>query len=107
VRLARRHILVYFVFRLSTYRDSSSVISTVYSQLITLTTPSLHSQLDKLSLTLDFLRVSSGHLLIAQVEDAIACAIRFPAHLGICSTHRLTRHGHGTTLRVPTSCYMK
>jgi hypothetical protein len=42
-----------------------------YSQLITLTTPSLHLQLDKLSLTLDFLRVSSGHLLIAQVEDAI------------------------------------
>jgi len=42
-----------------------------YSQLITLTTPSLHLQLDKLSLTLDFLRVSSGHLLITQVEDAI------------------------------------
>ena len=35
------------------------------------TTPSLHLQLDKLSLTLDFLRVSSGHLLIAQGEDAI------------------------------------
>ena len=43
-----------------------------YSQLITLTTLSLHLQLDKLSLTLDFLRVCSGHLLIAPVEDAIA-----------------------------------
>jgi hypothetical protein len=43
-----------------------------YSQLITLTTPSLHLQLDRLSLTLDFLQVFSGHLLIAQVEDAIA-----------------------------------
>jgi hypothetical protein len=42
-----------------------------YSQLITLTTPSLHLQLNKLSLTLDFLRVSSSYLLIAQVEDAI------------------------------------
>jgi hypothetical protein len=28
-------------------------------------------QLDKLSLILDFLRVSSGYLLIAQVEDSI------------------------------------
>jgi hypothetical protein len=43
-----------------------------YSQLITLATPSLHLQLDKLSLTLDFLQVISGHLLIAQVEDMIA-----------------------------------
>jgi len=42
-----------------------------YSQLITLATLSLYLQLDKLSLTLDFLRVYSGHLLIAQVEDAI------------------------------------
>jgi hypothetical protein len=36
-----------------------------YSQLITLATPSLHLQLDKLSLTLDFLRVCLGYLLIA------------------------------------------
>jgi hypothetical protein len=43
-----------------------------YSQLITLTMPSLHLQLDRLSLTLDFLQVFSGHLLIAQIEDAIA-----------------------------------
>ena len=43
-----------------------------YSQLITLATPSLHLQLNKLSLTLDFLQVFSGHLLIAQVEDIIA-----------------------------------
>ena len=42
-----------------------------YSQLITLTTPSLYLQLDKLFLTLDFLQVFSGHLLIAQIEDTI------------------------------------
>jgi hypothetical protein len=42
-----------------------------YSQLTTLTTPSLHLRLDKLSLTLHFLRVSSGHLLIAQGEGTI------------------------------------
>ncbi|KAI9654258.1 MAG: hypothetical protein M1829_000952 [Trizodia sp. TS-e1964] len=41
-----------------------------HSQLVTLTTPSLHLQLDKLFLTLDFLKVSSGRLVIAQAEEA-------------------------------------
>jgi hypothetical protein len=50
-----------------------------YSQLITLTTPSLHLQLDKLSLTLDFLLGSPGHLLITQVEDAIVSCKRYRA----------------------------
>jgi hypothetical protein len=43
-----------------------------YSQLVISIMPSLHLQLDKLSLTLDFLQVFSGHLLIARAEDAIA-----------------------------------
>ena len=43
-----------------------------YSRLVSLTTPSLHLELDTLSLTLDFLRVHSGRLSIAQVEASIA-----------------------------------
>jgi hypothetical protein len=61
--------------RISTPNDGSLITirhkELPFNQLITSTTPSLHLQLDKLSLTLDFLRVSSGHLLVTQVEDAI------------------------------------
>jgi hypothetical protein len=36
-----------------------------------LTTPSLHLQLGKLSVTLEFVQVLSGRLSILQVEDAV------------------------------------
>lgn len=39
-------------------------------QPVTLTTPSLYLQIDKLSLTVDFVQVSSGHLLITRAGDA-------------------------------------
>jgi hypothetical protein len=42
-----------------------------YSQLIILIMLPLYLQLNKLSLTLNFLRVSLGYLLITQVEDTI------------------------------------
>ncbi|KIM96820.1 hypothetical protein OIDMADRAFT_44371 [Oidiodendron maius Zn] len=42
-----------------------------YFQLISLSTRSLHLELDTLSLALDFDRVASGRLSIAQVEDTI------------------------------------
>jgi hypothetical protein len=41
-----------------------------YHQPVTLTTPSLYLQIDKLSLTVDFVQVSSGHLLITRAGDA-------------------------------------
>jgi hypothetical protein len=41
-----------------------------YRQPVTLTTPSLHLQIDKLSLTVDFVQVLSGHLLITRAGDA-------------------------------------
>ena len=41
-----------------------------YRQRITLTTPSLHLQLGNLSLTVDFVQVLSGHLLITRAGDA-------------------------------------
>ncbi|EPE34262.1 hypothetical protein GLAREA_07275 [Glarea lozoyensis ATCC 20868] len=40
-----------------------------YSQFIVLTTPLLHLQLNELSLTLDFARVTSGHLSIEPVRE--------------------------------------
>lgn len=42
-----------------------------YSQSITLTTPLLHLQLDKLSVTLDFVQVLSGHLSITHGGEAV------------------------------------
>jgi hypothetical protein len=39
-----------------------------YHQLITLNTPSLHLEIDKLSITLYFIKVLSGHLSIARAE---------------------------------------
>ncbi|KAH7303692.1 hypothetical protein BKA65DRAFT_225965 [Rhexocercosporidium sp. MPI-PUGE-AT-0058] len=42
-----------------------------YSQSITLTTPSLHLQLDKVSITLDFVQVLSGHLSITRANDVM------------------------------------
>jgi hypothetical protein len=39
-----------------------------YNQLITLTTPSLHMEIDKLSITLDFIQVLSGRLSIVRAE---------------------------------------
>jgi hypothetical protein len=42
-----------------------------YSQLIKLTTPLLHLQLDKLSITLDFVQVLLGHLSITHGGDAM------------------------------------
>lgn len=39
-----------------------------YSQSVTLVTPSLHVQLDRLSITLDFIQVVSGRLCITQAE---------------------------------------
>ncbi|KAH6668873.1 hypothetical protein B0J14DRAFT_152312 [Halenospora varia] len=42
-----------------------------YNQAITATTPSLHVQLDKLSLTLEFAQVFSGQVSITQAEDAV------------------------------------
>ncbi|KFY42047.1 hypothetical protein V494_02643 [Pseudogymnoascus sp. VKM F-4513 (FW-928)] len=55
--------------------DGMSLIGTghkelPYSQLIALTTPSLHLKLDKLSLEFEFCQVSSCRLLVARVEDA-------------------------------------
>jgi hypothetical protein len=41
-----------------------------YRQPVTLTTPSLYLQIDKLSLIVDFVQVSSGHLLITCAGDA-------------------------------------
>lgn len=40
-----------------------------YSKSIILTTPTLHLQLNKLSLTLDFVKVISGHLSIMTIRD--------------------------------------
>ena len=40
-----------------------------YSQSITLLTPSLHLQLNNLSLTLDFVKVVSGHLCVTQMVN--------------------------------------
>ncbi|KAG9227964.1 hypothetical protein BJ875DRAFT_530805 [Amylocarpus encephaloides] len=40
-----------------------------YSQSITISTPSLHLQLSKLSLTLEFVQVTIGHLSITRVKD--------------------------------------
>jgi hypothetical protein len=42
-----------------------------YSQAITATTPSLHVQLDRLSLTLEFVQVFSGQLSIEEVEGTL------------------------------------
>ena len=41
-----------------------------FCQAIAATTPSLHVQMDRLSLTLEFVEVFSGQLSIAQAEDA-------------------------------------
>jgi hypothetical protein len=41
-----------------------------YHQLITLTAPSLHLEIDKLSITLDFIKVLSGRLSIARAEGS-------------------------------------
>ena len=41
-----------------------------YSQTVILTTPTLHLQLNELSLSLDFVKVVSGHLSISHVGDA-------------------------------------
>jgi hypothetical protein len=41
-----------------------------YHRLITLTTPSLHLEIDKLSITLDFIKVLSGRLYIARTEGS-------------------------------------
>jgi hypothetical protein len=42
-----------------------------YSQMIAITTPSLHLKVDKLSLEIEFCQVPSCRLLVARVEDAI------------------------------------
>jgi hypothetical protein len=42
-----------------------------YSQSITLTTPSPHLQLNKLSVTLDFVYILLGYLLIMHTGDAV------------------------------------
>ncbi|KAF8846614.1 hypothetical protein BDZ45DRAFT_812194 [Acephala macrosclerotiorum] len=42
-----------------------------YSQSITLTTPSLHLQLDRLFIALDFVQVLSGHLSTTHAGDAV------------------------------------
>ena len=51
------------------------MITVRYSELpyclsVTATTPSLHMQLDRLSLTLEFVQVFSGQLSIARAENA-------------------------------------
>lgn len=48
-----------------------------YCQAITTTTPSLHVQLDRLSLTLEFVQVCSGQLSIAQAGDAALWSKRY------------------------------
>lgn len=48
-----------------------------FSQLIALTTPSLHLKLDKLSLEFEFCQVSSCCLLVARVEDVIALCKKY------------------------------
>lgn len=48
-----------------------------YCQLISLSSRSLHLELDTLSLALDFHRVASGRLSTAQVEDTIGSGPRY------------------------------
>ncbi len=48
------------------------------SQSITLNTPSLNLQLDKLSLTLDFVQVLSGRVSITQIDGAAMAQKRYP-----------------------------
>jgi len=62
--------------------NAVSLITILYSELpycqaITATTPSLHVQLDRLSLTLEFVQVFSGHLSIAQAEDTAIWSKRY------------------------------
>jgi hypothetical protein len=62
--------------------DAVSLVTVRYSELpyyqaITTTTPSLHVQLDRLSLTLEFVQVFSGQLSIARAEDAAMWSKRY------------------------------